>query len=689
MKPAPGFESLFRLSPNPYMVLDRELRYVAANDAYLRVTASRLEDLLGRYVFDVFPHDPAEPNNAPAQLLRESFERVIREGRQDVLAVIPYRVPMHTPRGVVVEERFWSATHTPLLDEQGQVAFILQHTEDVTELQRLRQAVQMPGGERDTPASGLSTDMAAGVLHRARAVQEAYQTLDSERRHLLHLLEQAPSFMAVLRGPTHVFELANRAYYQLMGHRNLVGQPVRQVFPELDGQGFFEMLDRVYATGEPFIGRGMKVLVQRKAEGPLEESFVDFVCQPLLGADGKMMGIFVQGHDITEQMVARTALQESEARLRRVVEASGAGTWEMDLVTGYVSADARLLALFGLPPAAHFSLEVILGSIHPEDRARVERAVTSALAGESAGRYYAEYRTQGSGDGRERWVEGRGQVSFDATGKAVRFLGTGLDITSRKTAEEEVRRLNRDLERRVRERTLELREANMELEAFSYSVSHDLRAPLRHITGFAQLLDKRAAPVLDDKSRGYVRTICEAAQKGEQLVNDLLAFSRLGRAELRKSPVDLSRLLEEVQRELAPDCEGRQVLWKVGTLPAVQGDASLLHMAFKNLLANALKYSRLRRVAIIEVLAEERDGEVEVSVKDNGVGFDMQFADRLFGVFQRLHTAEQFEGTGIGLANVRRIVQRHGGRIWAEGRPDDGATFQFTLPRAARTENVP
>ncbi len=682
---APPFEHLFRSSPNPYMVLDRELRYVAANDAYLQATASRLEDLLGRNVIEAFPNDPADPNNVPAQMLRDSFERVLRERRQDVLALIPYRVPTHTPTGVVLEERFWSATHTPLLDEQGQVAFILQHTVDVTELQRLRQAVQTVEDERETLSR---SHMEAGVLHRARAVQEAYHSLDSERRHLLRLFEQAPSFMAVLRGPGHVFELANSAYYQVVGRRTLLGLPVREALPELAGQGFYELLDRVFTSGEPFIGRGMKVVVQRKVDAPQEEAFVDFVYQPLLGPDGKVMGIFVQGHDITEQMVAQHALRESEERLRRVVEASGAGTWEMDLVTNKVFADPRLLALFRLPPEGGFGLESILHGIHPDDRARVQHAVSSALAGQNEGRYSEEYRTVGPQGGPPRWVEGRGQAFFDTKGKAVRFMGTGLDITARKSAEEEVHRLNRDLERRVQERTHELREANRELEAFSYSVSHDLRAPLRHITGFAQLLERRAGAGMDDKSRGYLRTISEAAQRGGQLVDDLLAFSRLGRAELNRAPVPLSQLLEEVQRELAPEYEGRNVVWKVGPLPTVQGDASLLRMALKNLLSNALKYSRPQPQAVVDISADERPGEVELRVKDNGVGFDMQYSDKLFGVFQRLHTAEQFEGTGIGLANVRRIVLRHGGRIWAEGRPNEGAIFHFTLPRVTGAETT-
>jgi light-regulated signal transduction histidine kinase (bacteriophytochrome) len=183
-----------------------------------------------------------------------------------------------------------------------------------------------------------------------------------------------------------------------------------------------------------------------------------------------------------------------------------------------------------------------------------------------------------------------------------------------------------------------------------------------------------------------VRTITEAAHRGGELVDDLLAFSRLGRAELKKTRVALGPLVEEVKRELGPEWEGRRVEWRVGPLPVVQGDANLLRAALKNLLANALKYSRTRPDAIIEISAREHDAEVEVTVKDNGVGFDMRYADKLFGVFQRLHTSDQFEGTGIGLANVRRIVLRHGGRVWAEGAVGQGAAFHFTLPGPAAAE---
>jgi PAS domain S-box-containing protein len=311
------FQALFERSPNPYMVLDRELRYIAANAAYLRVTASRLEELLGRSIFEVFPHDPGDPSNQSARELRESFERVLKERVPDTLALIPYRVPRPTPTGPVMEERFWSATHTPILDERGEVAFILQHTVDVTELQRLRQARST---EEPRPGAALSDgQVEAGVLGRARAVQEANRTLDAERRHLRRLFEQAPSFMCFLRGPEHVFELSNEAYDQLTGHRPIIGKTLREAMPELAGQGFFELLDQVFTTGEPFVGRGMGALLARKPGAQLEQVFLDLVYQPIIEPDGTVSGIFVQGHDITEQKRAQDELRSYREHLEELV----------------------------------------------------------------------------------------------------------------------------------------------------------------------------------------------------------------------------------------------------------------------------------------------------------------------------------------------------------------------------------
>jgi len=249
-----------------------------------------------------------------------------------------------------------------------------------------------------------------------------------------------------------------------------------------------------------------------------------------------------------------------------------------------------------------------------------------------------------------------------------------------KELEQKVQEAQAQLEARVQERTEELRASNSELEAFTYSVSHDLRAPLRHITGFATLLDQQAAQSLDPQGRHYLKTITESAGRMATLIDDLLAFSRMGRASLTKHRVDLSRLLREARDEVSTAINGRRIVWEVESLPTVDADPALLRPVLVNLLSNAVKYTSTRDEARIEIGSTVQPGEVTVFVRDNGVGFDMAYAHKLFGVFQRLHRADEFNGTGIGLANVRRIVQRHGGRTWAEGGVDRGATFYFSLP---------
>jgi K+-sensing histidine kinase KdpD len=263
------------------------------------------------------------------------------------------------------------------------------------------------------------------------------------------------------------------------------------------------------------------------------------------------------------------------------------------------------------------------------------------------------------------------------------FVEIGEENARRKQAEDDVRLLNAELEQRVCLRTAELEAVNKEPESFCYSVSHDLRAPLRHVSGFAELLQRHVGTAVDDKGRRYLSVITESTRQMDRLIGDLLSFSRMGRGVVVRARVDLIQLVREAIAELAPDAPGRAVKWQVGHLPIAHGDRAMLKLVFLNLLANALKFTGSRENRVIEVGSINTPAsEHTVYVRDNGVGFDMRYVDKLFGVFQRLHGAGEFEGTGIGLATVRRIVQRHGGRTWAEGRVDEGATFYFSLPKA-------
>jgi signal transduction histidine kinase len=256
-------------------------------------------------------------------------------------------------------------------------------------------------------------------------------------------------------------------------------------------------------------------------------------------------------------------------------------------------------------------------------------------------------------------------------------------IEARKFAEKEILKLNSELEQRILDRTAQLKIVNLELEAFSHSVSHDLRAPLRHINGFAEILKEEYYDQLPEKAKNYLDTISDSAKKMNILIDDLIKLSRTNRIELKKSMLKMNQVLDDALSEVQPLLENRKVDINISTLPEIIGDYNLLRLVWVNLLDNAIKYTRPRKKAVINIDYKEEKEEFIFCIHDNGVGFDMNYAQKLFGAFQRLHSTDEFEGTGIGLSNVRRIISRHSGRTWAEAELDKGASFYFSLPKKA------
>jgi len=392
--------------------------------------------------------------------------------------------------------------------------------------------------------------------------------------------------------------------------------------------------------------------------------------------DGKPVRMIGAMMDITERKQAEEAMKESHERLQRALEASQTGTWRVDLRTGMDTRDASLNRMLGLPSEPSTQpMEDWFLYVHPDDLPAIRSAWEKGLV---SGLYNMEHRLVRR-DGRVLWVYDRGVIVRDDAGQLLYAIGAAMDITERKRAEEEIRRLNQDLERRVVERTAQLEAVNKELESFSYSVSHDLRAPLRATAGFSRVLLNRYADRLDAQGRDFLQRIDAASRRMGELIEDLLNLSRIARRDMRKEPFDLAALARSIATEIQKADPNRKVTFLIQDHLKAEGDPRLLRIVLENLLGNAWKFTSKRPKATIEFGQVEQEGRPVYFVRDNGAGFDMAYADKLFGAFQRLHSQSEFEGTGIGLATVQRIIHRHGGKVWAEGEIEKGATFFFTL----------
>jgi PAS domain S-box-containing protein len=449
------------------------------------------------------------------------------------------------------------------------------------------------------------------------------------------------------------------------GREEVVGQSVSLLAPPGLSKETSELVERLKG-GERV--SSLETIRVRKTGDPID---VSLTLSAIKNESGEFQGASIIARDITER-------KRGEEMFRLAVEAAPNAMVMVDGDGHIMLVNAQTEKLFGYRRDELIGRDVDILIPHPYWG--VHRGFRSE--------FMHQPRVRGLGTGRDVHGLRKDGSEFPAeiglnpirTGQGTWVLSAILDITERKREEREIHLLNQELEHRVAERTAELSAVNAELEAFSYSISHDLRAPLRQIAGFAGIVVEDYGPQLAPECQGYLHRVQDGAQHMGHLVDALLNLSRMGQQMVSLEAVPINPIIDAALEVLKPECVNREIEWQIETLSTLECDAMLLRQVFANLLSNALKFTRNRTPAIIHIGSKLQNGELVIFIRDNGSGFDMQYAGKLFGVFQRFHRAQDFEGTGVGLAIAQRIIRKHGGRIWAEAEPDQGATFFFTIP---------
>lgn len=530
------------------------------------------------------------------------------------------------------------------------------------------------GGARhwsvDEQSFALAASNLVSLAYERREREQAEKTANAAQAFLDSIIENIPDMIFIKDAQTLRFVRLNKAGEDLLGYsrEQVIGKSDRELFSAEEAE-FFASTDRETLAGRQVVHIEAEA-IQSRAKGP---RYLHTKKIPILerGQPRYLLGI---SEDITYRRQAEAALRTSEARLKAVMDNSPALISLNDVQGRYLMINRPYAELLRLAPgevtnkraADLFPAEVAAQIDMQHEAVRATRAV------------HAAEQTMHAADSDRTYLS----VMFpliDSSGELFAIGGVSTDITQRKIDEQQLQEMNKVAQRTARE----LAAANRELEAFTYTVSHDLRAPLRHIDGFIDLLNRHASPGLDAKSLDYIERISRAAVRMDLLIDKLLAFSRMSRTEFVRKKVAMKKLIEEVVEEAAVDLQERCVEWSIGELPDVFGDPTLLRLAFANLVDNAVKYTRRRDIAKIRIETMRVNAtEAVICVRDNGAGFDMKYVDKLFGVFQRLHGEQEFEGTGIGLASVARIIQRHGGRVWAESSVGEWAAFYVAIPVA-------
>ena len=678
-------DAIFANAPSPYILLDPDLRMVWANTAYLEVTGRTRDSIIGKLMTEEFP---AQPESVSDEMLRGSFRRVLTTGKPDHLPLIPY--PIEDANGHLVE-RYWSATHTPILNDEGRVEFILQNTVDVTDLY-LDAQIKGPGDILRN----------AELMQRAEAVTSKNLELGKATEFFQSAFEQAPGFMAVLNGPQHVFQFVNQAYIELIGARDVVGLPVRKALPDIEGQGFYEMLDQVFQSGEPLSDKSMSAKLRPSPDVQPEEHFVDFIFYPLKDSAGAPTGIFVQGHDVTDQKNAEAALTATREKFRTMAQTMPVHVWTADKDGGLNWLNVRIYEFTGYSEGDLFGAE--WGRVvHPDDLRPAVESWNNAI--QDVEGYETEFRIR-KADGTYRWHLVRAAPLRGDDGTLTGWVGTNTDIEDRKNSEAVIAKLNSTLEERVEKRTRELDAVNAELRqsqklesigSLAGGIAHDFNNLLQVIMGNLQSAMRNVPE--DSTVQKRLEQAEISVKRGATLASQLLSFAR--KQPLSPVVINMSRLVENT-KEILHSAVGQGIelealidegLWNTSVDPNSMENA-LLNLAINSRDAMSGQ-GKLTINAANVVLGESfvrlhpdvSAGEyIRLAVSDTGCGMSQETADRIFEPF--FTTKESGRGTGLGLSMVYGFAKQSGGHMTVETQVGEGTTISIYLPRSLETEMI-
>lgn len=508
---------------------------------------------------------------------------------------------------------------------------------------------------------------------RRRRVEEG---LRQGEQQLRLIFESATEYAMVVSDCERNVTRWNSGAERLLGYREeeILGRSGDILFTEEDRASGQPQKEASIATEK---GRAVNERWHRRKDGT--RFWGSGLMFPLRDGDNAPNGFLKIMRDRTAEREVEENLRQSEERLRLAIDTAELGTWEYNPHERLSFIDERTRELFGVPHDLETTYDVYMRAIHPGDRERVNDLVGRVLNGEGNGHYRDEYRVVRITDGAERWVRAAGRVHFDACGRATHVIGTVLDISDLMNAREVLARRSEELERTVEERTRQLRDIVQQLETFSYSVVHDMRAPLRSVRSFANILEEEYGARLDETARGYLRRLQASVARMDSLITDVLTYSRVNSSEATLAPVNLDQLMHEIVEQYPQFQESRQNVIIQSPLPVVLGNRALLTQCISNLLDNALKFMPADRAPRVLVRAERHGGRTRVWFEDNGIGIPGEYRDRIFGLFQRLHRSDQYPGTGVGLAIVHKAVERMRGTVGLESFPGRGSRFWIEL----------